>query len=245
MRSSNPALRDKTFAPQHVGTGGGVMTLEGAVNRTIVLLGILGLAATWTWGMAVRGNPAVQGVIGLGVIGGLVVALVTIFRQRWAPVTAPLYAALEGLALGGISGVVHVQYRRLPLQALALTAGTLLCLLLAYRSGLIRATENFRLGVVSATGAVALLYLVSIGMRFFGMEMPLLHEATPMGIGLSLVIVAIAALNLVLDFDSIEKGAEAGLPRYMEWYAGFGLLVTLVWLYLEILRLLTKLQRRN
>ncbi len=221
------------------------MTLEGAVNRTIVLLGILGLAATWTWGMAVRGNPAVQGVIGLGVIGGLVVALVTIFRQRWAPVTAPLYAALEGLALGGISGVVHVQYRRLPLQALALTAGTLLCLLLAYRSGLIRATENFRLGVVSATGAVALLYLVSIGMRFFGMEMPLLHEATPMGIGLSLVIVAIAALNLVLDFDSIEKGAEAGLPRYMEWYAGFGLLVTLVWLYLEILRLLTKLQRRN
>lgn len=242
MRSSNPALRDKSFSPEHVGAGAGVMTLEGAVNRTIVLVGILLLTATWTWGMASAGNPAVGGVVMIGVIAGLVLAIATIFKQHWAPVTAPLYAAFEGLALGGISGLVNQRYDGLPLQAVALTAGTLLCLLLAYRTGLIRATENFKLGVTAATGAIALLYIVSIGMRMFGMQMPLLHESTPLGIGLSLFIVVIAALNLVMDFDFIERGAEAGLPRYMEWYAGFGLLVTLVWLYLEILRLLVKLR---
>ncbi|MDP9348881.1 MAG: Bax inhibitor-1/YccA family protein [Gemmatimonadota bacterium] len=242
MRSSNPALRDSTFSPDRIGAGDGVMTLEGAVNRTIILVGILLTTAVFGWSRAATGDPLAGGLVMIGSVGGLVLAIATIFKPRWSPVSAPLYAALEGLALGAISGLVNQRYDGLPMQAVALTAGTLFCLLLAYRSGLIRATENFRLGVTAATGAIALLYLVSMGMRFFGMQMPLLHEASPMGIGLSLFIVVIAALNLVLDFDFIEKGAEQGLPRYMEWYAGFGLLVTLVWLYLEILRLLMKLR---
>jgi uncharacterized YccA/Bax inhibitor family protein len=234
MRTSNPALNDKTFSRGNVAAGEGVMTIEGAVNRTIVLVGILLVTATFAWGRAAVGDPIVGPLVMTGVIGGFVVALATIFKPRWSPATAPIYAALEGLALGGISAVLNQQY--------AVTAGTLFCLLLAYRSGLIRATENFKLGVTAATGAIAMLYVVSFVLRFFGIQMPLLHDSTPMGIGLSLFIVVIAALNLVLDFDFIEQGAEAGLPRYMEWYAGFGLMVTLVWLYLEILRLLVKLR---
>ncbi|HEX8359018.1 MAG TPA: Bax inhibitor-1/YccA family protein [Longimicrobium sp.] len=242
MRTSNPALNDKTFARGQVAAGEGVMTIEGTVNRTIILVGILLVTATFAWGRAAVGDPLVGGLVMIGTIGGFVVALVTIFKQRWAPVTAPLYAALEGLALGGISALLNQQYAGIAMQAAALTAGTLLCLLLAYRSGLIRATENFKLGVTAATGAIAMLYLVSFALSFFGIQMPLLHDSSPLGIGLSLFIVVIAALNLVLDFDFIEQGSEAGLPRYMEWYAGFGLMVTLVWLYLEILRLLVKLR---
>lgn len=242
MRTANPALNDRTFSPGRVAAGEGVMTIEGAVNRTIMLVGILLVAGAFAWDRAANADPIAGGLVLGGAIGGFVVALATIFKPRWAPVTAPMYAALEGLVLGGVSALLNQQYAGIAMQAAALTAGTLLCLLMAYRSGLIRATENFKLGVTAATGAIAMLYIVSMVMRMFGTEMPLLHDASPMGIGLSLFIVVIAALNLVLDFDFIEQGAEAGLPRYMEWYAGFGLLVTLVWLYLEILRLLVKLR---
>jgi uncharacterized YccA/Bax inhibitor family protein len=242
MRTANPALNDRTFSHDRVTAGEGVMTIEGTVNRTIILVGILLVAATWSWSLAAAGNPAVGGLVLIGAIGGLVVALATIFKPTWSPVTAPLYAALEGLVLGGVSALLNQQFAGIAMQAAALTAGTLLCLLAAYRTGLIRATENFKLGVTAATGAIALLYLSSFVLRLFGIQMPLLHDSSPLGIGLSLFIVVIAALNLVLDFDFIEQGAEQGLPRYMEWYAGFGLLVTLVWLYLEILRLLAKLR---
>ena len=242
MRTANPALNDRTFSRDRVTAGEGVMTIEGTVNRTIILVGILLVAATWSWSLAAAGNPAVGGLVLIGAIGGLVVALATIFKPTWSPVTAPIYAALEGLLLGGVSALLNQQFAGIAMQAAALTAGTLLCLLAAYRTGLIRATENFKLGVTAATGAIALLYLSSFVLRLFGIQMPLLHDSSPLGIGLSLFIVVIAALNLVLDFDFIEQGAEQGLPRYMEWYAGFGLLVTLVWLYLEILRLLAKLR---
>jgi uncharacterized YccA/Bax inhibitor family protein len=242
MRTANPALNDRTFSPDRVAAGEGVMTIEGAVNRTIVLVGILLVAGAFAWDRAANADPIAGGLVMIGAIGGFVVALVTIFKPRAAPVTAPMYAALEGLVLGGVSAFLNQQYAGIAMQAAALTAGTLFCLLIAYRSGLIRATENFKLGVTAATGAIAMLYIVSLVMRMFGTEMPLLHDNSMMGIGLSLFIVVIAALNLVLDFDFIEQGAEAGLPRYMEWYAGFGLLVTLVWLYLEILRLLVKLR---
>ncbi len=242
MRTANPALNDRIFSRDRVTAGEGVMTIEGTVNRTIILVGILLVAATWSWSLAAAGNPAVGGLVLIGAIGGFVVALVTIFKATWSPVTAPVYAALEGLVLGGVSALLNQQFAGIAMQAAALTAGTLLYLLAAYRTGLIRATENFKLGVTAATGAIALLYLSSFVLRLFGIQMPLLHDSSPLGIGLSLFIVVIAALNLVLDFDFIEQGAEQGLPRYMEWYAGFGLLVTLVWLYLEILRLLAKLR---
>jgi uncharacterized YccA/Bax inhibitor family protein len=160
-------------------------------------------------------------------------------------VTAPVYAVLEGLFLGGISAFYEAQFQGIVIQAVGLTFGTLAALLLAYKSGMIRATENFKLGVAAATGGIMLVYLVSLGMSFFGMRMPYLHESGPLGIGISVFIVVIAALNLVLDFDFIEQGAAQGAPKYMEWYAAFGLLVTLIWLYLEILRLLSKLRSRD
>ena len=193
------------------------------------------------------GNPgAVMPYVWGGAIGGFVVALVTIFKKEWAAVTAPLYAVLEGLFLGAVSAMFELRFPGIVMQAVGLTFGTLAALLLAYRSGLIRATENFKLGVVAATGGIALLYLVNIGMRLFGFEgMGFIHESSTIGILFSVGVVIVAALNLVLDFDFIEQGVEHGAPKYMEWYAAFGLLVTLVWLYLELLRLLSKLQSRN
>ena len=178
-------------------------------------------------------------------IGGFIVALVTIFKKPWAPVTAPLYALLEGLLLGVISAAYERRFGGIVFQAVVLTFGTLFALLAAYRSGAIEATDNFRLGVVSATGAIAVLYLVDLGLTFFaGIRVPFIHESGPMGILFSLFVVGLAALNLVLDFDFIEKGAASGAPKYMEWYGAFGLLVTLVWLYLEILRLLSKTRKK-
>ena len=157
----------------------------------------------------------------------------------------PIYAVLEGLLLGGISSLYNQRFQGLPLQAVALTFGVFIAFLIVYRMGLIRATERFRLGVVAATGGIAVMYLLSFVLGFFGVRMSFLHDSSPLSIGISLVIVAVAALNLVLDFDFIERGVEQGAPKFMEWYGAFGLLVTLVWLYLEILRLLSKLQGRG
>ena len=180
-----------------------------------------------------------------GAIGGFVVALITIFKKQWAAFTAPLYALLEGLFLGGFSAIFEAKYPGIVIQAVTLTFGTLFCLLLAYRSGLIKATENFKLGVVAATGGIALIYMATIFLGFFGVRMPFIHESGTIGIAFSLFVVVIAALNLVLDFDFIENGAARGAPKYMEWYAAFGLMVTLIWLYIEILRLLAKLRGRR
>jgi uncharacterized YccA/Bax inhibitor family protein len=166
-------------------------------------------------------------------------------KKTWAPVTTPLYAAFEGVALGGISVIFESQYPGIVSQAVFLTFGTLAALLFAYRSGLVKATENFKLGIVAATGGIALVYLLSFILGFFGMSVPLIHSSGTWGILFSMFVVVIAALNLVLDFDFIETGVERGSPKYMEWYAAFGLLVTLVWLYLEILRLLAKLNSRR
>jgi uncharacterized YccA/Bax inhibitor family protein len=171
--------------------------------------------------------------------------LITFFKPTLAPITTPIYAALEGLALGAISALVEMRFPGIVIQAVALTFGTLFCLLMAYRSGLIQATENFKLGVVAATGGIFMIYMVSWVLSFFGTSVPFIHESGIIGILFSLGVVVIAALNLVLDFDFIEQGAESGAPKYMEWYAAFGLLVTLVWLYIEILHLLMKLRSRN
>lgn len=244
FRSGNPALRAETFRTAGtvaVGTG---MTITGTVHKTAICLALLLLTATYTWNLA-PGDPKVGALTMVGIFGGLVVAFVTVFKKTFAPLTAPAYALLEGLALGGISRMLEAQYPGIVVQAVFLTFGTLAALLIAYRSGLIKATENFKLGVVAATGGICLFYLVALVAGFFGVRMPLIHSSSPLGILFSVGVVVIAALNLVLDFDFIEQGAEQGAPRYMEWYGAFGLLVTLVWLYLEILRLLAKLQSRD
>ena len=243
LRSGNPALTADTFTSIPRTSSENIMTIGGTVNKTALALAILFMAATYVWSQGVAGALP-TGFIWGGFIGGFVVALVTVFKQTWAPYTTPLYAGLEGLALGGISFIFEQQYPGIVSQAIFLTFGTLGGLLMAYRSGVIRATENFKLGVVAATGGIGLVYFLSFILGFFGINIPLIHSSGTFGILFSLFVVVIAALNLVLDFDFIEEGAERGAPQYMEWYGAFGLLVTLVWLYLEILRLLVKLRSR-
>ena len=247
MRSGNPALSATTFTELAPAARGEAMTLQGTVNKTGILLLLTVLTASWTWNMYLTSaNPAaVMPWMWGGLIGGLIFGMVTAFKKTWAPLTAPIYALLEGLFLGALSSIMEAQFPGIVIQAVALTFGTLFALLLAYRSGLIRATENFKLGVFAATGGIALVYMASIVLGFFGIGIPYIHESGLIGIGFSLFVVVIAALNLVLDFDFIENGAEKGAPKYMEWYGAFGLVVTLIWLYLEILRLLSKLNSRR
>jgi len=244
-RSGNPALKESTFRGLPVAAEGEGMTIEGTVNKTYVLflLLIVGVA-----GAVVAEESALYGLMILGAIGGLITALVTVFRKQWAPITAPIYALLEGLFVGAISLVMEAAYPGIVLPAVSLTFGTLFALLAAYRSGLIKVTENFKLGVAAATGAIFVVYLAQFVLGIVGVQVGVLHEAIFgagwLGIGVSVVVIIVAALNLVLDFDFIEHGAAARAPKYMEWYGAFGLLVTLIWLYLEILRLLSKLRSR-
>ncbi|MCK5014438.1 MAG: Bax inhibitor-1/YccA family protein [Candidatus Omnitrophica bacterium] len=260
MRTANPALNSSVFDQARSFGTGETMTLQGTINKTFVLLGLLILSAAWVWGKIMEPAapvfeglegarrsvpPAVGPLMMVGIFGGMIAGFVTIFKKEWAPITSPVYALCEGLFIGGISAIFEVQYPGIVIQAVALTFGTLFCLLTAYKSGLIKPTENFKLGIVAATGAICLIYFVSIIMGFFGASIPMIHSSGPLGIAFSLFVVTIAALNLVLDFDFIEKGATMGIPKYMEWYAAFGLVVTLVWLYIEILRLLVKLRSRR
>ncbi|PXA05268.1 hypothetical protein DDZ13_03665 [Coraliomargarita sinensis] len=244
MRTGNPTLTDNTF--QDVATDGNFMTLGGTVNKTaMMLLGVVATAAlSWRRTVGAEEPSELIAYIAVGAIGGFLVALVTVFKKEWSPVTAPLYAVLEGLVLGVISALFEMMYPGIVFQAVLLTFGTLASLLVAYRSGLIQATENFKLGVTAATGGIAMIYLIGWIMSLFGGSIPYIHESGMIGIGFSLFVVVIAALNLVLDFDFIEQGVARGAPKYMEWFAAFGLLVTLVWLYLEILHLLSKIRGR-
>lgn len=247
MRTANPALNANTFKTLGIITGSDTMTLDGTVNKTIILLILLLIPAAWVWNLFFQSHnlQAIAPFIWLGALGGFIVALVTVFKKEWAGITSPLYAVLEGLVLGGISSIFEFRFPGIVIQAVALTFGTLFCLLMAYKSGFIRPTENFKLGVVSATGAIALIYIITIILGFLGIKMPYIHGSGIIGIIFSIFVVTIAALNLVLDFDFIESGAKSGAPKYMEWYAAFGLMVTLIWLYIEILRLLAKLRSRN
>ncbi len=252
MRSGNPALKESTFLDLGSGTvvsrAGDVMTLNGTINKTAMLLVLVVLTAAFAWTQAITPTgelaPAASIYLWGGAIGGFVLAMVTIFKKEWAPVSAPLYALVEGFFLGAISAIYNAQFSGIVVQAVLLTFGTLFALLFAYRSGLIKVTEKFRLGVVAATGGILLVYLATIVLGFFGVNIPMIHGNGMIGIGFSLFVVVIASLNLVLDFDFIETGVEKGAPKYMEWYGAFGLMVTLVWLYIEFLRLLSKLQSR-
>jgi uncharacterized YccA/Bax inhibitor family protein len=253
MKTSNPVLGSNTFENLSGARYGGFtdesmqMTLNGTVNKTGILLVCTLATAVWVWHtfLQTRDMANVAPWMMLGVIGGFIVAMVTTFRKEWSPVTAPIYALLEGLFLGGISAFLDLRYPGIAIQAVGLTFGTLFVMLLAYRSGLIPVTAKLRMGIVAATGGIALLYLVEMLLGFFGIQFVSINGGGFIGIAFSLFVVAIAALNLVLDFDFIERGAQYGAPKYMEWYGAFGIIVTLVWLYLEILRLLSKLNRRN
>jgi len=253
MKTSNPALGQDTFrdlSGSQYGTTIDMterMTLSGTVNKTGILLLCAFLTAAWTWHSFVAAGDfgAVGGLLAVGGIGGFICALVTVFKKQWSPVTAPLYALLEGLVLGGLSAMFESRYPGIAIQAVGLTFGTLLALLLAYTSGMIKVTEKFRLGVAAATGGIMLFYLAQMLLGFFGVRFMSVNGSGVIGIGFSLIVVGIAALNLVLDFDFIEQGVRYGAPKYMEWYSAFGIMVTLVWLYLEMLRLLSKLNRRN
>jgi uncharacterized YccA/Bax inhibitor family protein len=248
MRTANPALGGRTFSDLgRVARGEESMTIQGTTNKTLLLLLCLCLTAGWTWSIFFKsGNPAaVMPLLVGGAVVGFILALITIFKPVWAGVTGPLYALAEGLVIGGLSSIAEAQFPGIVIQAVGLTFGTCLALLLAYKSGLIRASENFKLGVVAATGGIALFYLISLVLGLFGVRIPLVFGAGPVGIIFSLIVVTIAALNLVLDFDFIEQGAAQGAPKFMEWYGAFGLMVTLIWLYIEILNLLMKLRSRE
>ena len=241
MRSGNPVLKADTFTQFGNSHRTNAMTIDGAVNRTFILLILVSIVAAFSWSFATSEYAGAAGMLAIGgAVVAFILAIVTIFKKEWSPVTAPLYAVFEGLFLGTISAWFESMFPGIVMQAVLLTFGVLFMLLVAYRSKLIRVTENFRLGVFAATAGIALVYLVSFVMSLFGSGIGFIHEGGTIGILFSVFVVIIAALNLVLDFDFIEQGAKAHAPKYMEWFAAFGLMVTLVWLYLEILRLLAK-----
>ena len=244
MRTANPVLNQRTFSRMGAFAGSESMTIQGTVMKTGIMLFLTVISASMTWRMAVSGGNAMPWVIGGG-IGGFIMALATMFKPTWGSITAPGYALLKGLFLGAISAFFEMRYPGLVFNAVCLTFGTLFSLLFAYQTGFIKATENFKLGIFAATGAIFLLYMVNLVMGFFGSGIPFIHSSGTFGIIFSLVVVVIAALNLVLDFDFIENGAAAGAPKYMEWVGALGLMVTLIWLYIEILHLLSKLQSRR
>jgi len=245
FRSSNPTLSAATIRGVRGYTGENAMTVQGVINKSAILLLLALFTASWMWKKFLSSPEAALGFLILGLFAGFIIALVTVFKKDWARVTAPIYALLEGLVLGGITVMFEKSYPGIAYQAITLTFAVFASLLIAYKSDLIKVTNKMRLGIVAATGGIALFYFIAMILGFFGVGVPLINSASPLGIGFSIVVVIIASLNLVLDFDFIANSAKAGMPKYMEWYAAFGLLVTLVWLYIEILRLLSKLRRRR
>ena len=244
MRTANPVLNERTFARMGAMAGSDAMTIQGTVTKTAIMLFLVVISASYTWNMVgLERNPS--GWMMGGAFGAFIMAIATMFKPTWGGFTAPAYAILEGLFLGGISAIFEAKYPGLVFNAICLTFGVLFSLLFAYQTGFIKATENLKLGIFAATGAIGLIYLVNMVMGFFGSGIPLIHSSGTVGILFSLGVVIVAALNLVLDFDFIENGAEKGAPKYMEWVGALGLMVTLVWLYIEILRLLYKLNDRR
>ncbi|MEK6992916.1 Bax inhibitor-1/YccA family protein [Paenibacillus sp. FSL K6-1566] len=243
-RSGNPTLNENTFERSGHYNDQETMTIGGTVNKSFMLLALLIGAAVISWVMFFNGYDMFPLMVG-GAIGGFVLALIISFAPKSAPFLAPIYAVAEGLFLGALSANYESLYYGITLQAALLTMCVFLGMLLAYKTGLIKASPGFRRGIIAATAGVALVYLLSFVLGLFGVTVPYLHDSTPIGIGISIVIIIIAALNFVLDFNFIEEGAQQGAPKYMEWYGSFGLLVTLVWLYIEIIRLLAKLANRD
>ena len=248
FKSGNPTLTEKIFSKSLTDTQVGVMSVRGTINKFGFLFLMVLASAAFVWHAYYQGQNVMPYLWG-GMIGGLILALVIIFKRSWAGFLAPLYGLVEGLFIGAISAIINEafieSYPGIIMQAVALTFGTAISMFLLYNFGVIKATERFKSIIFTATAGIGIFYLIALGLRMFGIDIPFLHEGGIMGIGFSLFVIAIAALNLIIDFDMIEKGAEMGAPKYMEWYCAFGLLVTIVWLYIEILRLLSKLGSRN
>ncbi len=242
--SSNPALGKNTLTRVYnsAAADAGQMTISGTVNKMIISLLLVVIGAYFSWNQVLAGGGTT--LLYAGAIGGFVVAMVTIFKAEWAGYTTPVYAILEGLFLGGISAYFNQMLPGIVFQAVALTFGVAFTMLFTYRTGLIKASGKFKRGIIAATGGVAIFYLVSIIGSFFGGGINLFQMGL-LGVGIQLVIVVIAALNLILDFDRIETMSKQGAPKVMEWYGAFGLMITLVWLYLEILKLLAILSGRD
>ncbi len=250
-KSSNPVLKEKVFSKEASLNSSMAMTVNGTIEKTGILLLVLIIAASYTWGVFFNSGDmenamgSVGGWLIGGALGGFAVAIATTFMKKYAGFLAPIYAVLEGLFLGAISAVFESMYPGIVMNAVLGTFATFLVMLFAYRTGLIKVTEKFRAVIFVATGAIAVMYLLSWILGMFGIGMSFLHDSSMLSIGISIVVIIIAALNLLLDFDFIERGSAMGAPKYMEWYSAFGLLVTLVWLYIEFLRLLAKLQGRD
>jgi uncharacterized YccA/Bax inhibitor family protein len=264
---ANPALNEKTFAPERLRTidpsavGAGritdgpltgeqqwrtQMTLDGVVMRAGVLFPLLAVAGWFGWQSVQRTELGVTlpGWLLFALLGAVGVAIATIFKPKFARITAPIYAVLEGLVLGAISALYNARYQGIVLQAVLLTGAVFAIMLGLYATRIVRVTDRLRRGIIAATLAIVVVYVISIVMNIFGANVPFIHESSPIGILFSLAVVGVASFNLLLDFDLIEKGVQSGAPKWMEWYAAFGLMLTLVWLYLELLRLLSKLRSR-
>ena len=245
MERSNPALRTARYEEAaRAAAGGEAMTIGGATGKALLLVGMLGLSLAYTWMQLNAGaiqNP--QRLLIATIIAALVVAMIGIFKPRTTPWIAPVYAVIEGMALAVISWYTNATYPGLPLMAVGLTVCVTLVMLILYTTRVLQATPLMWRIVTIATAGIAVFYLLSFALSFTGFSMPLIHSAGPLGIGFSVFVVGLAAFNLVLDFSVIEEGAKMRAPKYMEWYGAFGLLITLVWLYIELLRLLRKVQR--
>jgi uncharacterized YccA/Bax inhibitor family protein len=252
FKSGNPAFNDKTFQQTIVVNQSEVMTERGTLNKFFLLFLLVMGTASFTWNAFSQGRD-VQSWLWIGLFGGLITALVLIFKPVWAAFLAPIYALFEGVFIGGISAMYNFAFKGaetaasggIVMQAVGLTFAVVIAMFALYRFRIIKATEKFKSVIIIATAGIAVFYLLSMVLGMFHINMPLIHSSGTYGIIFSLVVVAVAALNLILDFDRIETGAAMGAPKYMEWYGAFGLLVTIVWLYLEILRLLSKLNSRN
>lgn len=252
VRPANPALSDATYQrlSQNSGTVTKPMTVEGTVNKTLILLLLAVVSASFTWAqiLAPGGYDLVMPLAMGGMFGAMIIGWVTIFKPSISPYTAPVYAVLEGLMLGAISAIFNARYHGIATQAVGLTFGTLIVMLVAYRTGLIQVTDKLRLAIVSATGGICVFMFAAMMLQYFGVHGPaslLWYSSSPLAIGISLVILGVAAMNLVLDFDQIERGAAQRVPAYMEWYSAFGLMLTLVWLYIRFLQLLSQLNGRR
>ena len=243
---SNPALSEKAFDYAIKNSTEDTMTINGAINKAIILSLILMLSALVSvYFVLARNLELLYPAITVSSIGTIILAIIMIFKKEMAKTFSILYDILEGVAIGGISFVFNAVYDGIVAQAVFFTSADLLVMLLLYRFRIIKVNDKFRSVIFGATLCIAAVYLINFILGFFRMSVPFLNDSTPIGIGISVVIVAIASFNLLLDFDFIEQGSNANMPKYFEWYSAFGLLVTLVWLYLEILRLLSKIRSRD
>lgn len=245
-QSGNPTLTEKIFSKSIDRSNQGVMTVRGAINKFgfLMLMVIAGAAYTWNLYDSFK-IPTMQTFMMVGAFGGMITAFVIIFKPKWAGYLSPLYGLLEGFFIGGISALVNAafaqKYPGIVLQAVGLTFGVALAMFLLYNFRIIKATQKFKSIIIASTLGIGIFYLITLVLSMFHVNMPFMYNASPLGIGISLFVVAIAALNLILDFDMIEQGAEMGAPKYMEWYGAFGLLITIVWLYIEMLKLLSRI----